>query len=503
MTIRKGFFVLFSMLLIALLFTYVFPLSDYSIFKSEGQKLAEKHCASCHLYPEPGLLDKITWTSSVIPEMAFLMGFPSPKHYNQLSPEDREIVMRQIPSEPMISRSDLQAITRFYQEEAPLHLSGIRPAAYSNQTQFNAKKPAQFNGYFVTLLQYDSIHQQTYVGTRQQWLYQLNDQFVTVDSIKLAGSPSSIAFEEKRLLVSLMGIFDPNDQKAGKIVELNYELDSVRTIVDQIQRPTFLRTVDLDGDQQREIIVCEFGNYTGGLNVYNLENGRYVKHAISLLPGARNFEIRDLDLDGDLDLVALLTQSNEQIIAFYNRGDLRFEEKPLLQFSPVFGSSYFELIDMDQDGDEDMLYTNGDNGDKSYILKPYHSIKVFTNNGNFEFEEAYQYPMYGASMAKANDFDADGDMDILAISYFPDFFNSKDHGILYLENLGNFNFQPQIEAIAEEGRWLVMEMADVNRDNHLDVLVGSCSFRGLGANAEIFRFWRSKATPLLIFENNQ
>ncbi|MEJ7588884.1 MAG: hypothetical protein WKI04_15115 [Ferruginibacter sp.] len=31
-----------------------------------GKELSEVHCASCHLFPEPGLLDKSTWKTSVL-----------------------------------------------------------------------------------------------------------------------------------------------------------------------------------------------------------------------------------------------------------------------------------------------------------------------------------------------------------------------------------------------------------------------------------------------------
>ena len=46
-----------------------------AIKKDEGRDLAEKHCASCHKFPEPGLLDKKTWANYVLPKMGSLLGF--------------------------------------------------------------------------------------------------------------------------------------------------------------------------------------------------------------------------------------------------------------------------------------------------------------------------------------------------------------------------------------------------------------------------------------------
>ena len=38
--------------------------------RSKGERLARNSCAACHLFPEPALLDKKTWVSRVLPEMA-------------------------------------------------------------------------------------------------------------------------------------------------------------------------------------------------------------------------------------------------------------------------------------------------------------------------------------------------------------------------------------------------------------------------------------------------
>lgn len=124
--------------------------------------------------------------------------------------------------------------------------------------------------------------------------------------------------------------------------------------------------------------------------------------------------VRDLDGDGNLDIVALMAQGREGVYAFYNQGDGRFGTKPLLQFSPVFGCSDFTLADIDQDGDEDLLLVNGDNADFSPVLKPYHGVRVYRNEGDYEFAEAYYYPMYGATRILSQDFDADGDLDMAA-----------------------------------------------------------------------------------------
>ena len=42
--------------------------------ESEGEVLAKTYCGSCHLFPEPTLLDKSTWEKNILPVMAKQLG---------------------------------------------------------------------------------------------------------------------------------------------------------------------------------------------------------------------------------------------------------------------------------------------------------------------------------------------------------------------------------------------------------------------------------------------
>ena len=39
-----------------------------------GEELAKAYCGTCHLFPEPSLLDKITWKDRVLPDMGWRLG---------------------------------------------------------------------------------------------------------------------------------------------------------------------------------------------------------------------------------------------------------------------------------------------------------------------------------------------------------------------------------------------------------------------------------------------
>ena len=169
-------------------------------------------------------------------------------------------------------------------------------------------------------------------------------------------------------------------------------------------------------------------------------------------------------------------------------------------FPPVYGSSYIDVLDFNGDGHFDLLYTNGDNADYSMILKPYHGVRIFQNDGRNDFTETFFYPMHGASQARAADFDNDGDLDIAAISFFPDFNKHPENGFVYLENEDG-HFSPFITPLASSGRWITMEIGDFDGDTDIDILLGALNF-GDGVPKALRKRWAADPTSLLLLSNS-
>ena len=141
----------------------------------------------------------------------------------------------------------------------------------------------------------------------------------------------------------------------------------------------------------------------------------------------------------------------------------------------MYGSSYFELADFNKDGYPDFVYTCGDNADYSAVLKPYHGIYIFMNDGKNNFQQEYFYPMNGCFKAMARDFDGDGDLDIAAISFFADYAKHREESFIYLENNGKFKFQPHSIPGTNKGRWLTMDAGDIDGDGKIDLVLGNFS----------------------------
>ena len=163
---------------------------------------------------------------------------------------------------------------------------------------------------------------------------------------------------------------------------------------------------------------------------------------------------------------------------------------------------HFAMHDFNGDGSVDIVYVNGDNFDYSRVLKPYHGIRILENDGKNAFQERFFFPMYGAARAEVADFDKDGDPDIVATSNFADAEN-PERGIMFLENIGNYEFRPFTFPIASGNQWNVMVPADLNRDGWPDVLVGAMDLESIASLQRRSRAWESRAgkQAVLLFEN--
>src|SRR5204863_4559545 len=140
----------------------------------------------------------------------------------------------------------------------------------------------------------------------------------------------------------------------------------------------------------------------------------------------------------------------------------------------------FELDDFNNDGYKDILYTCGDNADYSHTaLKNYHGVYIFINDGKDNFTQQYFFPIHGCYKAIAKDFDNDGDLDIAAISFFPDEKNQPQEAFVYLENKGNsyfgnhFQFEPYSIKEFNAGKWLTMDAGDIDGDGDEDIVLGN------------------------------
>ena len=159
------------------------------------------------------------------------------------------------------------------------------------------------------------------------------------------------------------------------------------------------------------------------------------------------------------------------------------------------------LVDFDGDGAMDILTTNGDNADYTPFAKRYHGVRLYMNDGANRFTEVLFYPQHGSYKALPVDFDQDGDLDIAAISFFPDYASAPQESFVYLQNRGNMQFVAHTFAEAQDARWLTMDAGDVDLDGDADIVLGACVRGGSNVPKEVEQRWQREATSVLILRN--
>ncbi|WP_375445448.1 FG-GAP repeat domain-containing protein [uncultured Fibrella sp.] len=447
--------------------------------------------------------------------MALRLGFMADSISPFMSLSDAAEINRVIqsgvfPGNPVLHPDDWKKITDFYLKKAPDQPvpPPTKPSVAVGLPLFKLR-PAQRIKASITMLHYDARTHHILAGNEQGQLVRLDGQLHLIDTVATGSAITDLRDRpDGSVDVLTAGNMEPNDQLKGSWQHVSFGSQAGTTgsvtnkpLIDSLARPVAAAFGDFNQDGQEDVVICQFGNYTGQLSWFERDGATYREHILDQVPGARRALVRDINQDGRPDIVALQTQGNEQIAVYYNDGGGRFTKEIVLRFPSVYGSSYVDLIDMDKDGDLDILYTNGDNGDKSYSLKAYHGVRVFLNDGKFKFTQSLFYPLYGATQAIARDFDQDGDLDIAAIAFFPNYTNNTAESFVYLENQGNLRMKAQTFPHPEQGHWLVMEVGDVDQDGDDDLLLGSF-FRAITPTpAPLLKQWYTGGQGILLLEN--
>jgi hypothetical protein len=302
-----------------------------------------------------------------------------------------------------------------------------------------------------------------------------------------------------------IGMIVPSDQPLGRVTlydKKENRFEKVHDLVTGLIRPVHTTLAELVTPGSENLVVSCFGNINGRSSWFTKQlSGSYTEEILFERPGALLSRVIDVNRDGKPDLVFLTAQGKEGIFLYLNKGQGEFVEKVLIQQPPVWGYVYFEFADFNGDGHPDILTANGDLGDFETPPKKYHGIRIYLNDGNWNFKEAYFYPLNGAFKCVARDFDGDGDLDIAAISFFPDFNKSPEESFVYLENRGGLTFKAHTFPENSRGRWITMDVGDLDGDGDLDIVLGGGYKVPLRVPKSFFDRWQREAPSILILRN--
>lgn len=485
-----------------------------------GNVLAIKYCSSCHTFPNPNLLTASIWKDDVLPSMGHRMGIYEGEHQpDSLFEAGRggQIIRNAniFPEKPILAKEDWQKIIDYYVKNAP---DTILPPVRENKIKIGLKhfkyKETTYSHWppLTTMIKILPEKRGIVFGDGKPDLSNLTFLKANLDkdyNIKTKSTP--IHYYERADTIFLTTIGNsiyPHDSPDGAVQQIikskgQPAFNNARVLISDLQRPVYMEYGDLNNDGLEDIVACEFGNNTGKLVWYqNNGHGQYSLRPLKGVAGAIKATIKDMNNDGLKDVVALMAQGDEGIFWFKNRGNGTFEEIRLLTFLPLYGSQYFELLDFNKDGYDDILYVCGDNADSTPILKSYHGIYIYLNDGQNNFTSKFFYPLNGAYKAIPNDYDLDGDLDIAAISFFPDYRSYPKESFVYLENKGGFNFVGYSFPQSTNGRWIVMDAGDLDGDGDIDLALGSfVSFLAKDDTTGLGKKWYTSGPSIIVLEN--
>jgi hypothetical protein len=279
------------------------------------------------------------------------------------------------------------------------------------------------------------------------------------------------------LVVAALGFLFPNNNRVGSVIVLENDCQQKfrsHYIADRIARVADARAADLDGDGDFDVSVAGFGYDDGETSWLENRGGwKFEQHVLQRLSGPINAIPADINGDTRPDIVALVSQEWEEIWAFINDGRGMLAPRMLWGSTNAdFGSSWMTLVDMDRDGDPDILYANGDAFEYAPPnSRPWQGVQWLENRGDLRFELHRMIDQQGATSPEAVDLDDDGDLDVLLVNANNDWDNPEAPSLLWLENDGKMQFTMRPIA-SSPTHLLTLAVGDLDGDGKPDAVTG-------------------------------
>ncbi len=481
--------------------------------QGSGQELAAQYCTQCHLAPDPGQLPREAWPF-VLKWMGNYLGF---RDTDELGP----IVNRDIiPDKELISSDQFSEIEDYFlsQSKPQKEMFVADRRKYEAVTQFDARPSINgiARGEFISMVQFDPYSGYTFVGygtENNRRLEMYNTQFNKMADFPMKSEPIHLVPFADGFRLSLIGdfFFDKGEGEVYLVRPGGQGALDIRQLIKGWNRLTQSLSADFDQDGRNDLLLVGFGQGHIGRTsiVHRSEKGVYGDEQILFsASGSLCAEVRDFDGNGYPDIMLLVAQEHQELLLFLNQGKGQFEKKLLHKEPAGFGYNHFALADFNGDGKIDVVTSNGNNMEiLDAPLKPQHGIRILLNQGDLAWKEQYFFSLHGAIKAIPNDFDHDGDIDIAAIAFYPDWDQESPATFVYLRNDGALSPSGKFTAftlpVQQWGRWMVMDSADINGDSYEDLILGAAYInKGIAPrHVERYQTLSENAQPLLFLYN--
>ncbi len=266
-----------------------------------------------------------------------------------------------------------------------------------------------------------------------------------------------------------------------------------------------VHTADLDGDGDRDLLLAEDHVY----QIENLGGGRF---GASTLVGVQAeptaIATADLDRDGALDVI-VASATQDEVVVFRNLGNLTFAPKVVLDSGHGAPKSV-GVGDLDGDRDVDVVVgwsatgtvtwsenqgggvfappqvvTTEDTGvervlvgrlsagdDPDIVTAGAHGVAHHFNQGSFGFDRLLLSSSMGAARdVTAGDQDADGDLDLVALS-------AADGSAWWFERTWSAYFHPEVPLVEGTGA-TALASGRLDGDRDADLVIGGATYESL------------------------
>ena len=231
--------------------------------------------------------------------------------------------------------------------------------------------------------------------------------------------------------------------------------------------------VDLDNDRDLDLFFTgsKILDSKGGINrfqalavINNRQNGFRDATSI-LLPSLKQGIVQTsfADYNGDGVVDAFLIYGNDQNRLLINNGLGKFIDRTrssLPQFMDP--STHADWADFDQDGDNDLLVTNGKRSRRSSLAQGFSYFLENDGLGNFKIRKHPMLPNTPSRRVYLLDANGSGQVDILILG---------DEKTVFLTGRGNWEFNDDsLNRLPGSSHFLEMAFADTDRNGYLDIL---------------------------------
>ena len=244
--------------------------------------------------------------------------------------------------------------------------------------------------------------------------------------------------------------------------------------------------VDMDNDDDFDILAAAIGDKKIQWWEFDEVNNNWISHQIEENYEAQAVEFHDFNNDGYPDIVSgLMIYNGENSINIWysNYEDSLTFEKDTLDLT-VSGAHWFEIVDMNNDGLEDILCAGFFSNEIALWERNNNDDLTFTRKTPVSFIAA---PLH----VSTGDLDDDGNIEIITNNHI----GAVNHNLYYYKKNEAGNYIQHLMKSYHKGCWQIV-VFDCDRDTDLDIITGALALGNPATSGDLTLFNNNRITGI-------